>query len=220
MIKDGSSYYYHADGLGSIVAITDSSQTIVQHYDYGTFGQLTASDDFNNSYTFTGREWDEELGLHYYRARYYDAQTGRFISKDPIGFAGGDMNVYRYVGNGPVNLTDSIGLAPDWFSCWASCIEKHRADPVAALAALGSALPKRTVPPFRVVNQNQRFTTPLSSSAHFLRKKAPGLASKMRWAGRGISKVATPLTIVEGVWDIGVIVYCGETCKRDEPCQN
>ena len=92
MIRSGQTYFYHADGLGSIVAITDSSQAIVQHYDYGTFGQLTASDDFANGYTFTGREWDEELGLYYYRARYYDAQTGRFISKDPIAIRG---NIYN-----------------------------------------------------------------------------------------------------------------------------
>ncbi|WP_029914165.1 RHS repeat-associated core domain-containing protein [Pelobacter seleniigenes] len=110
MIHSGQTYYYHADGLGSIVAITDSSQTIVQHYDYETFGQLTASDDFTSSYAFTGREWDEDLSLYYYRARYYDAQTGRFISKDPIGFAGGDVNVYRYVGNNSANEIDPLGL--------------------------------------------------------------------------------------------------------------
>ena len=52
---------------------------------------------------------DAETGLYYYRARYYDPAIGRFISADPIGFAGGDANLYRYVGNSPVNWTDPSG---------------------------------------------------------------------------------------------------------------
>ncbi len=111
MVTDGNTYYYHADGLGSIVAITNASQTVVQRYSYDTFGMVSASDaTFANSYAFTGREWDKELGLYYYRARYYDPMDGRFIAKDPIGFAGGDVNVYGYVGNRPVNRFDPYGL--------------------------------------------------------------------------------------------------------------
>ncbi|MCP5005566.1 MAG: hypothetical protein GY941_16755, partial [Planctomycetes bacterium] len=60
-------------------------------------------------YAFTGREWDEKAGLYYYRARYYDANTGRFIQGDPIGFAGGDVNFYVYVQNNPVNFIDPVG---------------------------------------------------------------------------------------------------------------
>jgi RHS repeat-associated protein len=61
-------------------------------------------------YTYTGREWDKETGLYYYRARYYDPMEGRFISKDPISFAGGDVNLYGYTLNNPINLTDPEGL--------------------------------------------------------------------------------------------------------------
>jgi RHS repeat-associated protein len=63
-------------------------------------------------YGYTGREWDKELGLYYYRARYYDPKGGRFISKDPIGFEGGDVNLYRYVKNQPVDWIDPSGLGP------------------------------------------------------------------------------------------------------------
>lgn len=59
----------------------------------------------------TGREWDKETGLYYYRARYYDPMEGRFLSKDPESFAGGDANLYGYVLNNPINYTDSTGLA-------------------------------------------------------------------------------------------------------------
>jgi len=61
------------------------------------------------AYTYTGREWDKETGLYYNRARYYDPMEGRFISKDPISFAGGDANLYGYTGNNPVNRVDPEG---------------------------------------------------------------------------------------------------------------
>lgn len=63
-----------------------------------------------NLYTYTAREYDTETGLYYYRARYYDQRAGRFITRDPIGFAGGDVNLYVYVKNNPVNWTDPRGL--------------------------------------------------------------------------------------------------------------
>jgi RHS repeat-associated protein len=111
MIRDGVPYFFHADGLGSVVAVTDMFRNIVQRYSYDAFGMVTASDpDFPNAYAFTGREWDKELGLYYYRARFYDPMEGRFISKDPIGFAGGDFNLYGYVSNNPENWIDPYGL--------------------------------------------------------------------------------------------------------------
>jgi len=61
----------------------------------------------------TGREFDKETGLYYYRFRYYDPMEGRFISKDPISFAGGDENLYGFVQNNPINHTDPLGLF-DW----------------------------------------------------------------------------------------------------------
>jgi len=113
MIEGRDTYYYHADGLGSIVAMTDDSLNIVQHYSYDSFGTPTLSDpDFIQPYTYTGREWDDETGLYFYRARYYNPSAGRFISKDPIGFNGGDVTLYGCVQNNPVNLIDPLGLRP------------------------------------------------------------------------------------------------------------
>ena len=128
MIQDGTRYFYHADGLGSIVALTDSNKQIVQRDSYDTFGMLTSvqNPEFNNSYTYTAREWDRELGLYYYRARYYDPMEGRFISKDPIGIGGNIYNQgvnasfsqyvgavatpYHYTGNNSINRIDPLGL--------------------------------------------------------------------------------------------------------------
>jgi RHS repeat-associated protein len=58
---------------------------------------------------YTAREYDNETGLYFYRARYYDPKAGRFITKDPIGFAGGDYNLYAYVGNNPLSAIDPSG---------------------------------------------------------------------------------------------------------------
>ena len=108
--QTGSVAYYHADGLGSIVATTDAAGNVTSRRQYDAWGNLEVGAD-QPGYAFTGREWDPETGLYYYRARYYDPKIGRFISEDPIGFEGG-VNFYGYVRGNPVNYFDPTGL--DW----------------------------------------------------------------------------------------------------------
>ncbi|MDQ5987060.1 MAG: hypothetical protein CSYNP_02796 [Syntrophus sp. SKADARSKE-3] len=112
MEKNGQTYYFHADGLGSITAISNAQGIVVQQYAYDTFGNTSVTMDGNiqQPYAFTGREFDKETGMYFYRARYYDPTVGRFVTKAPIGFAGGDVNLYGYVSNNPVNWGDSFGL--------------------------------------------------------------------------------------------------------------
>ncbi|HID78087.1 MAG TPA: hypothetical protein EYP56_19100, partial [Planctomycetaceae bacterium] len=70
-------------------------------------------------FKFTAREYDESTALYYYRARYYDAAIGRFLSEDPIGFAAGDPNLYRYVLNRPTRFIDVAGMDEcDGLSPW------------------------------------------------------------------------------------------------------
>ena len=105
-----TTYYYHTDGLGSITTLTNSAGSVVQSYTYDAFGNITSQTGVvENSYTYTGREWDSEANLYYYRARYYDANIGRFITEDPIGFGGG-VDFYPYVANNATNRTDPSGL--------------------------------------------------------------------------------------------------------------
>ena len=59
---------------------------------------------------YTGREWDSDVKLQYNRARWYDPAQGRWLSQDPLGFSAGDVNLYRYVGNGTIGATDPSGL--------------------------------------------------------------------------------------------------------------
>ena len=99
--------YIHPDGLGSIVKTSNSSGAAVSTLKYNAFGLLESGTP--SSYAFTGREWEPESGLYYYRARYYDPKTGRLLNEDPTRFWGG-INFYSYVFNNPVSLTDPLGL--------------------------------------------------------------------------------------------------------------
>ena len=103
-------YYYHFNGTGSVVALSDSAGDTVQTYEYSVFGQVAAEDPCHpNPYMFTGRRFDIETGLYYYRARYYNPYIGRFLQTDPVGYGDG-LNVYRYCGNNPLGYTDPLGL--------------------------------------------------------------------------------------------------------------
>lgn len=101
-------------------APTDSS-SVVATREYDILGNLltvsgtdvTASDKIDAGYT--GREWDADADLYYYRARWYDADVSRFISEDPLGFEAGDVNVQRYVGNNLPNAADPAGLKWKWW---------------------------------------------------------------------------------------------------------
>ena len=114
----GATYWTHADHLGSVEALTDATGSVVERYRYSTFGQLTVlAPDFSLlasapkvPFTYASREWEPEVGMYFYRARFMDPRLGRFISRDPLGFVAGDFNILTYVGNNPINETDPLGL--------------------------------------------------------------------------------------------------------------
>ena len=103
-------YCYHFNGTGSTVALTDMTQAVVNSYAYEPFGQILGQQEtIPQPFKFVGQYgvMAEPNGLYYMRARYYDPSVGRFISEDPLGFGGGDVNLYAYVRNNPIN-----GLIP------------------------------------------------------------------------------------------------------------
>lgn len=86
---------------------------VANHLKYDVFGQITSQSNATLTplFSFTGREWDPDAVLFYYRARWHDAHVGRFLTEDPIGFDAGDDNLYRYVLNSPIMLVDPSGMA-------------------------------------------------------------------------------------------------------------
>jgi RHS repeat-associated protein len=124
----GTNIFYHADGLGSITELSNQSGTVVQRYTYSSFGEIESQLDTNfvQPYTFTGREFDGEVGVYFYRARFYESALARFLQEDPIlsprnpqmiyslpSFIKDprQLHAYVYVGNDPVNKIDPLGLA-------------------------------------------------------------------------------------------------------------
>jgi RHS repeat-associated protein len=112
-LRGGTTSYYQADGLGSVTSLSTGAGALANTYSYDSFGKLTASTGtLTNPFQYTGREFDTETGIYYYRMRYYDSNSGRFVSEDPAAFDLQWPNLYLYVKNSPTGLIDPFGLSP------------------------------------------------------------------------------------------------------------
>ncbi len=107
-------YTVHNDHLSTPKLITDQNQAIVWTVDVQAFGTAVTSGALTFNVRFPGQYFDQETGLHYNYLRYYDPTTGRYITSDPIGLAGG-LNTYSYVGGNPLVYVDPLGLLPEDF---------------------------------------------------------------------------------------------------------
>jgi RHS repeat-associated protein len=101
--------YIHADRQNSVTALSDRWGTVVQKRGYGAYGETSSAQMASHPFGYTGRRWVDELGLYYYRARWYDPQLGTFLQPDPIGSLD-YINLYAYVGLEPGNATDPTGM--------------------------------------------------------------------------------------------------------------
>lgn len=113
-----NTYYAIKDHLNSVHALVNETGTIVERYEYDAWGRITVFDasgnelaqsGLGNRYCFQGREFDWEMGLYYFRARWYGPVSARWLSNDPIGISGG-LNQYVFCSNNPVNCWDPLGL--------------------------------------------------------------------------------------------------------------
>lgn len=121
-----NTYYVIKDHQNTVIALTDSSGAVVESYDYDAYGrtrifsaigtELTAS-AYGNRYCFQGREIDWATGLYCFRARWYNPEIGRWLSRDPIGISGG-LNLYVAFDCNPVYYTDPFGLSFRWHGKW------------------------------------------------------------------------------------------------------
>ena len=112
---EGGIYYFINDHLGTPQKVMDQSGAVVWSGDYRPFGSVNANvEDVGNNFRFQGQYYDSETGLHYNWHRYYDPKTGRYLTADPIGLAGG-INLYAYVQDDPINYIDPysfVSLSP------------------------------------------------------------------------------------------------------------
>jgi RHS repeat-associated protein len=110
MLRSSTTSYYDQDGLNSVTSLSNAAGALAQTYTFDSFGNQTASSgSLTNPFRYTGREFDSEMSLYYYRARYYDPTMGRFLSEDPIGFSSDTSNFYDYVSNNPLVFNDPSG---------------------------------------------------------------------------------------------------------------
>ena len=123
MQRGSSKYYFEQDGLGNVTEMVSGLGTVLERYTYDVYGTPTIHNiifDNNTSLTgnrlmFTGRDRDPDTGLYNFRYRYFSPMLGRFVQPDPISIAGGDLNLYRYVANGPLTRVDPYGEKwPKW----------------------------------------------------------------------------------------------------------
>ena len=206
-------YVYHFDGTGHTVAITNSSQQTVNTYAYDPYGKLMAeTETIAQPFKYVGQLGIQAEGnnLYYMRARYYDANIGRFISEDPAGVSGG-LNLYAYVGGNPVMAVDPSGLLGFNFDQFANQIENNRFD---LSATLGTLVATETVGTMPKTSSELRAFGPKGNIN-------PITGQLSRWSGRfetralrefgrtaagvTVGAAATGALVFEGFYDLGVI---------------
>jgi len=110
-IPENKIYYYINDHLGTPQKMVDESGVVVWSVEYRPFGEVNVTANVvGNGFRFPGQYYDQETGLHYNYHRYYNPKTGRYLTPDPVGFLGGDLNIFTYVLNNPSNYYDFFGL--------------------------------------------------------------------------------------------------------------
>jgi RHS repeat-associated protein len=117
MNQGSATYYFGYNQVGSLRAVFDSAGNIVKKIDYDSFGNILVDSNptFTVPFGFAGGLHDRDINLVRFGFRDYDPEVGRWTAKDPIGFAGGDVDLYGYVLADPVNKVDPFGLF-DWVS--------------------------------------------------------------------------------------------------------
>ncbi|WP_278613920.1 RHS repeat-associated core domain-containing protein, partial [Phocaeicola plebeius] len=131
-------FYYHPDHLGSSSYITNLDGEVVQHIEYVPFGEVFIEERnsiWNTPYLFNAKEFDEETGLYYYGARYYEPRVSLWISTDPMQEKTSNITTYAYCINNPVAYIDHDGkfskkwmanISRTWYNLW----HKQKAGPI------------------------------------------------------------------------------------------
>ncbi len=173
--------WLHADHLGSVIATSNASGSVSSHMAYGPYGETRAGDSNLMRFRYTGQHYLDQLGLHYYKARFYSASLGRFLQTDPIGTADG-LNLYAYVGNNPINFNDPSGLSAAELVMFASKIGES------AGQSIGNRLKSS-----QAATQNETFGSLVEQTLGGL-LPAGGAAIGVAWKVGSVAKGAAPFS--------------------------
>jgi len=225
MTAGGSAYYLAYDQVGSLRAVTDAAGSIIKRIDYDSYGNIISDSNpgFSVPFGFAGGLYDQETGLVRFGARDYDSTVGRWTAKDPLGFAAGDVSLFGYVLNDPVDFVDPEGLSatcsssPSFGSCWKNCMSKYGAN--IALIALGAASPAMTIPkPFGAgVLGSGPWTTALSIANVWLTKFAGYGGRALRLLGQRLNPVSNVIAAGAGGYLVGLSGNCAFMCTFQTP---
>ena len=144
--SDSSGTYWDlSDHLGSVRDVINNGGTLKDSIAYDGYGNIIGT-ELNyldrGMYAWTGQQLDVQTGLQYNRARWYDSESGRWMSQDPMGFDAGDSNLYRYVNNRPTSATDPSGLRRRRFGAW----QQYEICPTPIAPCPSSEVPKSYMP--------------------------------------------------------------------------
>ncbi len=119
METGGQIYYYHSDSRSNVLAVTDLLGNVVERYQYDPYGKISIFNStgspvsgslIGNTFFYKGKKYHPEVGLYFFRARFFSPLIGRFLTRDPIGYG---LNLYEYAYSDPINFDDVFGLAPE-----------------------------------------------------------------------------------------------------------
>ncbi|MFZ5698559.1 MAG: RHS repeat-associated core domain-containing protein [Pseudomonadota bacterium] len=204
---------------------TDGS--IAQRMDYDSYGNVTT--DTNPGFQpfgFAGGLYDRDTKLVRFGARDYDAETGRWTTRDPIGFAGGDFNLYTYVGNDPINFNDPTGFVCFDFDQFADDVRDNRFDMDKTAAALGATLGIGTMPKtpaeLRGLGVPKGELNPTTSQLSRLTSRT-GIRAFREFGRSAVgvtaSTAATLATVFAGFYDLSVIAQAAGRATSSDDCE-
>ena len=219
-------YTYQNDHLGTPQKLLNQSGLTVWSATYDAFGRATVdpASTITNNLRFPGQYADQETGLHYNWMRFYDPNTGRYVTSDPIGLDGG-VNMYVYVAGNSMSYVDPLGLMCFDFNKFADQVSANRANNALTLGSLLAAEGVGTMP--KTPSEMRALGVPKSEIN-------PVTSQLSRWSGRfgtralrvigrttaGIAAglIATGAVVFEGFYDWGVIIKAAVDATSSNDC--